>query len=170
MSEPTPSPSDFRSAMANLSAAVNVITTDGPRGRAGMTVSAACSVTDTPPTVLVCVNRSSRSHAVLVGNGRICVNVLGDDHADLALHFAGATRVPTAERFATGSWDHDTHGVPVLRDAAAALVGTVRSVRDQGTHTVLFVEIEHVSTRDGGGGLVYFQRSFHPVGTSRLSA
>jgi hypothetical protein len=37
---------EFRAAMANLVRALNVVTTDGPRGRAGMTVSAACSVTD----------------------------------------------------------------------------------------------------------------------------
>ena len=39
----------YREAMARLGAAVNVITTDGPGGRAGFTASAVCSVTDTPP-------------------------------------------------------------------------------------------------------------------------
>lgn len=39
----------FRNAMARLGAAVNIITTDGPAGRAGFTASAVCSVTDTPP-------------------------------------------------------------------------------------------------------------------------
>ena len=41
----------YREAMARLGAAVNVITTDGPGGRAGFTASAVCSVTDTPPTL-----------------------------------------------------------------------------------------------------------------------
>ncbi|WP_252405960.1 flavin reductase, partial [Escherichia coli] len=45
---------DFRAGMARLGAAVNIITTDGPGGRAGFTASAVCSVTDTPPTLLVC--------------------------------------------------------------------------------------------------------------------
>lgn len=40
---------DFRDAMARLGSAVNIITTDGPAGRAGFTASAVCSVTDTPP-------------------------------------------------------------------------------------------------------------------------
>ena len=34
----------FREAMAYLSAAVNIITTDGPGGRRGFTASAVCSV------------------------------------------------------------------------------------------------------------------------------
>ena len=40
----------FRDAMAHVGAAVNIITTDGPAGRAGFTASAVCSVTDTPPS------------------------------------------------------------------------------------------------------------------------
>ena len=42
---------DYRDAMARLGAAVHVITTDGPGGRAGFTASAVCSVTDDPPTL-----------------------------------------------------------------------------------------------------------------------
>ena len=49
----------FRDAMAHVGAAVNIITTDGPAGRAGFTASAVCSVTDAPPTLLVCLNRSA---------------------------------------------------------------------------------------------------------------
>ena len=49
----------YRDAMARLGAAVNVITTDGPGGRAGFTASAVTSVTDTPPTLLVCANRAN---------------------------------------------------------------------------------------------------------------
>ena len=41
----------FRDAMSCMGAAVNIITTDGPAGRAGFTASAVCSVTDTPPTL-----------------------------------------------------------------------------------------------------------------------
>lgn len=37
----------FRDAMSCMGAAVNIITTDGPAGRAGFTASAVCSVTDT---------------------------------------------------------------------------------------------------------------------------
>ncbi|MEV0089162.1 flavin reductase [Saccharopolyspora sp. NPDC050642] len=170
MSEPTRTQREFRAAMANLSAAVNVITTDGPRGRAGMTVSAACSVTDSPPTVLVCVNRSSRSHDILMANGRICVNVLGADQDDLAMHFAGATKVPTAERFAEGQWDLDVDGVPVLRNAIASVIGRIVSERTLGSHSVLFVEVEKVRTKQDSGALVYFQRRFHSLDAAPLSA
>ncbi|MCD2190544.1 flavin reductase [Actinomycetospora soli] len=169
MSELTGTQQSFRAAMANLSAAVNVVSTDGPCGRAGMTVSAACSVTDAPPTMLVCLNRASRSHGIVTGNGRLAVNVLADGQEDLAMHFAGATQVPTAERF-DDAWDLDTHGVPVLRHAAAVVVGRIEAEQDLGSHTVLFVAVEHVRAHDDGGALVYFRRRFHRVGADALIA
>jgi len=154
---------EFRAAMANLSSAVNVITTDGPLGRAGMTVSAACSVTDSPPTMLVCVNRSARSHDILVANGRICVNVLGAEHEDLARHFAGATSAPPAERFTDEAWDLTTEDVPVLRGALVSVIGRIVADRAHGSHSVLFVEVDKVTTSEDSGALVYFQRQFQAL-------
>lgn len=159
MTELTRAQREFRAAMANLSAAVNVITTDGPLGRAGMTVSAACSVTDSPPTMLVCVNRSARSHDILVANGRICVNVLGAEHENLARHFA--SKVPTAERFTDEAWDLDD--VPVLRGALVSVIGRIVADRAHGSHSVLFVEVDKVTTSEDSGALVYFQRQFQAL-------
>ncbi|WP_354123413.1 flavin reductase family protein [Burkholderia ambifaria] len=48
--------------MSRIGAAVNIITTTTPSGDVGMTVSAVCSVTDDPATVLVCIGRSSRQY------------------------------------------------------------------------------------------------------------
>jgi hypothetical protein len=61
---------DYRDAMACLGAAVNIVTTDGNAGRAGFTASAICSVTDDPPTLLVCMNRGSSAYASVTGKRR----------------------------------------------------------------------------------------------------
>ncbi|MGW8374834.1 flavin reductase [Streptomyces sp. ODS28] len=165
--ETTQQQREFRDAMANLSAGVNIVTTNGPRGRAGITVSAACSVTDTPPTMLVCVNRSSRSHDVFTGNERVCVNVLGPGQQEVARAFAGG--VPPEERFAAGGdvWDHTRDGVPVLKGAAASVVGRITGTARRGSHTVMFVEAERVVLgEEDAGGLVYFRRRFHSLPAS----
>ncbi|MFE2940895.1 flavin reductase [Streptomyces sp. NPDC059255] len=156
------SQTEFREAMAHLPAAVNILTTDGPNGRCGITVSAVCSVTDDPPTVLVCVNRRSAMHDVFNANGRVCVNVLGGDQRALALHFAGATKVSMAERFTWDVWDR-THDVPVLKDALVTAVGRITDTKPMGSHSVLFVEVERIRTRSGGRSLVYFNRDFHSL-------
>jgi len=93
----------FRDAMSRLGAAVNIITTDGPAGRHGLTASAVCSVTDTPPTLLVCVRRDSSAHEVLKVNGALCVNILAGRHQDLSDQF-GRHGIAVEQRFAGGSW------------------------------------------------------------------
>lgn len=65
----------FRDAMASLAAAVNIVTTAGHAGRCGITATAVCSVTDTPPSVMVCINANSAMNPVFQGNGRLCINV-----------------------------------------------------------------------------------------------
>jgi flavin reductase (NADH) len=152
---------DFRNAMAQLPAAVNIITTNGPGGQCGITASAVCSVTDSPPTVLVCVNRNSATHDVFRTNGHLCVNVLCGEQEDLARHFAGMTKVSMAERFAWDLWDEGDTGVPLLRDALVQLEGRITECKEVGSHSVMFVELSNVGVRAERDSLVYFNRLFH---------
>ncbi|MEV6134383.1 flavin reductase [Streptomyces violaceusniger] len=161
--ELTPTQRKFRAAMANLSAGVTVVTAYGKHGRAGTTVSAVCSVTDTPPTMIVCINKSATSHDAYVENDKIAINVLAHEQEDVALVFANATDTPREKRFDDPRWDLETYGAPVLSHAAASLVGRIASVSHQGSHSVLFVEVETVVTTPETGGLVYFQRKFHSI-------
>lgn len=162
MTELTQTQLAFRQAMAGLPAAVNIITTAGEHGIGGITVSAVSSVTDSPPTVLVCVNGNSAMHRVFAGNGRVGISVLSGAQEQLALHFAGITKVPMQERFAWDVWQ-DLDGIPVLRDAAVTLVGRIASDLVVGTHSVFFVEIDAIATSDDATGLVYFRRAFRAV-------
>ncbi|VDR30002.1 4-hydroxyphenylacetate 3-monooxygenase reductase component [Raoultella terrigena] len=108
----------FRDAMSSLSAAVNVITTEGDAGRCGITATAVCSVTDTPPSVMVCINANSAMNPVFQGNGRLCINVLNHEQEVMARHFAGMTGVTMEERFSLSCWQKGVLGQPVLKDSA----------------------------------------------------
>src|SRR5436190_4986272 len=50
---------EFVDAMSRAATGVTVVTSDGIAGRFGQTVSAMCSVSADPPTLLVCINRKS---------------------------------------------------------------------------------------------------------------
>src|SRR5262245_10614535 len=100
----TVEPSSFREAMSRLGAAVHVITTAGPGGKTGATATAVCSVSDAPPTLLMCLNRRSQTNPIVVENGVFCVNTLGDSGAEIADIFAGRTGIGRRERFARGDW------------------------------------------------------------------
>ena len=69
-------PQAYRDAMAHFAGAVHVVTTDGPAGQRGATVIAACSVSDTPPMILVCLNRENPKNELFVKNGRFALNTL----------------------------------------------------------------------------------------------
>jgi len=86
----------FRDAMACLGAAVNIITTDGPAGQAGFTASAVCSVTDSPPTLLVCLNRGASVWPVFNDNRTLCVNTLNAGQESLSNLFGGKTPMQNA--------------------------------------------------------------------------
>ena len=92
----------FRDAMSCMGAAVNIITTDGPAGRAGFTASAVCSVTDTPPTLLVCLNRGASVWPAFNENRTLCVNTLSAGQEPLSNLFGGKT--PMEHRFAAARW------------------------------------------------------------------
>lgn len=150
----------FRAAMSRLGAAVNIITTDGPGGRHGMTATAVCSVTDEPASLLVCVNRSSRMNAVTVRNGLLCVNVLSGKQAELSNQFANRD-LPIEERFAFAQWETLHSGAPALHGALANFGCRIESVCEVGTHSVFFCRVEELRTREDGEGLVYFSRNYH---------
>lgn len=153
---------DYRDAMARLAAAVNVITTDGPCGRAGFTATAVCSVTDDPPTLLVCLNRSASAHPAVIGNGNVCINTLASDQEVLSNLFGGKT--PMAERFAAANWSTWATGAPVLDDAVASFDCRISQISSVGTHDILYCEVLALRRRASADGLVYFDRHYHGVG------
>lgn len=153
----------FRDAMASLSAAVNIVTTAGAAGRCGITATAVCSVTDTPPSVMVCLNRNSAMNPVFRENGRLCINVLSHEQEQMARHFAGMTGAGMEERFSWDVWNDGLLGQPMLKGALASLEGKIEQVQEIGTHLVYLVQVQHIALSKEGHGLIYFRRNFHPV-------
>jgi flavin reductase (DIM6/NTAB) family NADH-FMN oxidoreductase RutF len=94
------SATEFREALSKAITPVTILATDGPNGRAGVTCSAVCSICDTPPTVLVCINRSSFANGVIKANGILTVNWLSAGQSELSQLFAGVGGLSMPERFA----------------------------------------------------------------------
>lgn len=156
---------DFRDAMSLLATAVNVVTTKGSSGAHGFTASAVCSVTDSPPTLLVCMNQAARSHAHFVDNKILSVNVLGAQHEQISNAFA--SQLNSEERFEQGSWTELATGAPVLEDALVSFDCEIDDIQQVGTHSVFMcrvVAIKHSGSQSGtDDSLVYFNRAYHHV-------
>ena len=156
---------EFRDAMARLGAAVNIITTDGPAGIGGFTASAVCSVTDEPPTILICMNRNATAAPRLKENGTVCVNVVGTAQKEAAMVFAGVTKCPMEERVLAGTWSRLATGAPALDGALESLDCRISEIVEKGSHLVIFAEVEAIRLGDEQEhGLIYFGRDYHAVG------
>ena len=154
--------SDFKNGMALLTTAVSVITTKGASGEHGFTASAVCSVTDTPPTLLVCMNHTSRSHAHFIDNKTLSVNVLGAQHE--ALSNAFASQLGSEERFALGHWTELATGSPVLNDALVSFDCEIEQIQQVGTHSIFMCRVLAIKQSEQSESLIYFNRAYHQVG------
>lgn len=159
----TVDPKVFRDAMSRLGAAVHVITTAGPGGKTGATATAVCSVSDAPPTLLMCLNRKSQTNPVVVENQVFCINTLGADEAEIADIFSGRTGVMGTDRFAKGEWTTLTTGSPVLASAVIAFDCRIVEVRAVASHNVFFGAVESVRLGPQGPALVYHERAYKRV-------
>jgi flavin reductase len=153
---------DFRNAMSLLTSAVSVVTTTGACGHYGFTASAVCSVTDTPPTLLVCMNKSSYLHAKFVENKMLAVNVLGAQHEAISNVFA--SRLDAVERFKHGSWTELTTGAPVLADALVTFDCALEQAQTVGTHDIFICRVVAIKQNQQQQGLAYFNRAYHQLG------
>ncbi len=153
----------YREAMARVGAAVHVVTTAGPAGRYGFTASAVTSVTDDPPTLLVCQNRASDANRAFKANGLLCVNTLAAAQERLSAVFAGMTDCDMDGRFAAAEWGTLVSAAPVLAGALVSFDCRIAQVVEVGTHSVLFCEVVALVVGPGHEGLIYFGRRYHPV-------
>jgi flavin reductase (DIM6/NTAB) family NADH-FMN oxidoreductase RutF len=151
---------EFREAMSRVASSVSIVCTDGPHGIAGFTCSAVCSVTDDPPTIMVCVNRKSAANAIIKANGVLCVSSLGADQVELSQMFAGVGQVPMIERFAGPNWGVLATGSPYCKSSRVALDCRVADTREVGTHSVIFAEVLSTAHAGGNEPLIYHSRNY----------
>jgi len=138
---------DFLEGMSRAAQTVSVVTTDGPAGRAGVTVSAMCSVSADPPMVLACIHHQSRAVPAIRQNNVFCVNILADTMQEISNTFAAAT--PLDDMFAAGTWVAVATGAPALAGALASFDCRVEEIHRAGTHFIFLGNVERTELGDG---------------------
>jgi flavin reductase (DIM6/NTAB) family NADH-FMN oxidoreductase RutF len=150
---------DFVNAMSAAVTGVNVITTDGPAGRFGITVSAMSSVSADPPMVLACINRRSPACKAVRDNEVFCVNVLSTRQRHVANTFAGRPAQGEPYDFASVMWTQGIRGVPRLVEATSTFDCVLEQAYDAGSHTIFIGRV--VAANEGSGRpLLYTDRAY----------
>lgn len=154
---------DYRNAMSHFAGAVHIVTTDGVKNRRGVTISACCSLSDNPPTVLVCLMRQHEENRIFIENEKFCVNTLAGHHKNLSDVFAGRGGLSQEQRFLQAEWGTLRTGAPVLSDALVALDCQLVGWHIHATHYVLIGEVVAVKTHPGIDALMYLDRNYRTL-------
>lgn len=141
------SEAEYRLAMRRVISPVAVVTSADGGERNGLTVTAICSASTEPPTLLVCVNDEARALSLIQSSGRFAVNFLSEEQSELARVFS--TRGLAGEtRFQLGSWTTLATGSPVLSDCVSAFDCEMTRIIPCGTHQVILGRVVALSSAD----------------------
>lgn len=152
----------FRDAMARVPAPVTIITVADEDGNPhGTTVSAFASLSVAPPMVLFALDNRGGMRDRLASSGRVGVNVLAGDQADIAVRFA-----KPGLRFDATAWSLEA-GVPRIDGVAAFLHCDKVELLPGGDHTVVLGTVASAESF-GDVSLSYHLRDFHAVPPAAL--
>lgn len=147
----------LRSAFRRHAAGVAVVTAKG-RQPVGFTATSLASVAAEPPLFSFGVGAGSSSWPAVAEAAYVGVHILGEHQQELAETFARSG----TDRFAAPTrWSYGPHGVPVLADVPAWLVGRVVARVPAGDHRVVIAEVVAGGAAGAGGPLLYHQGRFN---------
>jgi flavin reductase (DIM6/NTAB) family NADH-FMN oxidoreductase RutF len=145
----------YREAIAHFATGVTVITTTRDGQPAGMTASAVASLSLEPVLLLVCISNRLPTHEAIEQSRAFVVNVLGEEHGELARRFA----TPLPDKF-EGVSLRDERGLPVLADAIAHFVCDVHERFPGGDHSIFTGLVRECGYIPGRKPLLYYRSRF----------
>jgi flavin reductase (DIM6/NTAB) family NADH-FMN oxidoreductase RutF len=123
--------------MRSLSSGVAIIACGDGATRIGCTVTSLASLSLTPPTLFICLTRSSSTLTGLRETGAFSVNLLSARHEALANRFSGRGGVHGSRRFDGARWIALATGSPVLADALASFDCLIEEIIERHSHAII---------------------------------
>ncbi|MDF3307021.1 flavin reductase family protein [Rhodococcus koreensis] len=123
---------------------VTVITSlDGDTPK-GLAVNAFASISLDPPTVMVCVQRTSNTHDCLFRADHLAINILSTAQMDVVSRFASKS----ADKFADLDWRPGPYGSPLIERSSAQMEVEIRERLQASTHTVFICRVLHAAVTE----------------------
>jgi flavin reductase (DIM6/NTAB) family NADH-FMN oxidoreductase RutF len=126
-----------------------------------MTATSFTALSFAPASMLVCINRSSRTHSFITRSGGYAVNLLTTE----CLHIAEFCATSGGDKSLPAEWLNPTpaFAVPTLRQAVAAIDCTVTQIFDSGTHSIVVGQVRAVGLskhRRTADPLIHYRGAF----------
>jgi flavin reductase (DIM6/NTAB) family NADH-FMN oxidoreductase RutF len=139
---------EFKQGMRRLGGAVNIVTSAYDGVFAGLTATAVTSLSAEPARLLACINRAGITYETISKGRCMAVNVLGKEHKELAMRFAGLDGEPETDRFNAGDWITGETGAPMFGNALVSFGCEVESILDAGSHGIVIGRIAEVQVSE----------------------
>lgn len=146
----------LRLGMRRLASGVSVVALSNSEGeRYAMTASSVTSLSDDPPSLIVCVNKGASLCSQMTVGQRFSVSLLSHHHQ--ALSNVCAQKDLVSQRFDSELWTSDEHSVPSISDAEAIFICEVDEASiDYGTHMIVIGNmISVVASESAANPLLY---------------
>ncbi len=154
----------MKEGMRRLASGVCVVSSRDSNGEIhAMTATSVTSVSDSPASLLVCVNKATRMYTALEQGADFCVNLLRRDQEAVSNRCSSGDQ--NDDRFDEGAWLRD-QPVPYLDDALGVFFCRQAQAMEFGTHRIVVGEITGVMVAEGEviDPLVYLNGSYGKVG------
>jgi len=152
----------LRLGMRRLASGVCVVSTQVDGRRYAMTASSVTSVSDSPASLLVCVNKDAGMQPLFRLGQNFVVNVLAQSQQDISN--ICAAKDESEHRFSIGNWQNN-NGMPYLADAQASFFCRVDNDNYQyGTHQIVIGCMEEVFVPDSPvSPLIYVDAAYKEI-------
>jgi flavin reductase ActVB len=149
----------FKAALAEFPSGVTIVSTVDTTGKPrGFTASSFCSLSMSPPLVLVCLAENAECADAFTVGRSFAIALLHSRHEPLARIFA--TR--GVDKFASDAFEIDGEASPKLRDGVFVVDCVLASRYPAGDHSILVGAVREV-TLQSGVPLLYHRRAFSGV-------
>ncbi len=140
-------------SMRRLASSVSVVSTTNGSDRHAMAATSVTSLSMDPPSLLVCVNKSTAMHEVLDEGVDFCINVLSQEQAEVSSACGG--KLKGEERFTVGNWKEVDSGLPYLADAQSIVMLEQDGRYEYGSHTIFIGKVKEVKNSEEINPLIY---------------
>lgn len=150
--------SQFKLAMSHFASGVTIVTTEYAGTPYGLTVASFASLSLRPPLVLICVEKTTKSHDAIAAAKKFGVSILEEKQAEISGRFASKID----DKFAGVEVKEGRLGLPLIAGSLCMLECQLRDQFPGGDHSIFVGEVMEAYI-GAGTPLVYHRSSYRQI-------
>ena len=148
--------------MRSFAYSVSIVSNTSAQGiNNAITISSLTSVSVDPPSILICINKSSTIHNSLIMHSLFCVNLLSDKQKRIAEICSDPKK--SDKRFQNNKWVGKNP--PILSDSLLSLVCKIHKIVNYETHSIIIGVVQKINNSTNQNNLLYKNQGYLSITT-----